>query len=205
MERWFLYLLLLLPFVASAQGFSYDTINVSHDDSRNIYRNRESATLTDYNKSNNTQYVFDKSKLRFGANLGLSLSRNYTYLGIGPQIGYQFNKYFMAGTGIKYYYSKAKLSNYENKDNLLGINLFGYTYPITFITIFVQPELNYISSKLTYKSTGEEITSNGLVPSLIVGAGFRLGYTHFTLNYDLVQRSNSPHPEGFYIGVSAFF
>lgn len=203
MIRWFLYLLLLLPVIASAQGFSYDTIKVAPDDSRNIYTNRKHTTLTDYNE--NTGTVFDKRKLRLGANLGLSLSRNYTHLGVGPLIGYQFNKYFMAGTGIKYFYSRARLSNYEHKDNIFGINLFGYTYPVSFFTIFTQPELNYISSKLTYNSTGEVITSNGFVPSLIVGAGFRLGYTHITLNYDLVQRPNSPHPDGFYLAVSAFF
>lgn len=191
MKKWLVYLLLLLPVFANAQGF------------RDVYTRPESTTLTDNNED--YQKIFDKSKLRFGASLGLSLSRNYTHLGLGPQIGYQFNKYFMAGTGIKYYYSRAELSNYENKDNLLGINIFGYTYPLRFIAIFTQPELNYIWSKLTYKSTGEIITSNGFVPSLIAGAGFRLGYTHITLNYDLVQRADSPHPDGFYIGVSAFF
>lgn len=205
MKRWLIYLLLLLPYVASAQGFSYDTIKVSKNDSRNIYRSSKLSTSTENKKSYDSQFQIDKSKLRFGANLGLSLSRNYTHLGIGPQVGYQFNKHFMAGTGIKYYYSKAKLTNYDHKDNLLGLNLFGYTYPLPFITVFVQPELNYISSRLTYKSSGEVITSNGLVPSLIVGAGFRVGYTHLTLNYDLVQRSNSPHPDGFYLGISAFF
>jgi hypothetical protein len=204
MRSWLIYLLLLLPIIANAQGFSYDTIRVGADDSRNIHSSgREYYRITDHNESK--AELFDKSKLRFGANLGLSLSRNYTHLGLGPQIGYQFNQYFMAGTGIKYYYSRANLSNYENKDNLLGINLFGYTYPVHFITIFTQPELNYIWSKLTYKSTGEVIKSNGFVLSLIVGAGFRLGYTHITLNYDLAQRPNSPHPDGFYLGVSAFF
>ncbi|MDD4776812.1 MAG: hypothetical protein PHV53_00850 [Fermentimonas sp.] len=203
MKKWFLYLLLLTPVFAYAQGFSYDTIKVSADDSRNVHPLREKTIIT--NKHKDSQPVFDRSKLRFGANLGLSLSRNYTHLGLGPQIGYQFNKYFMAGTGIKYYYSRAELSSYESKDNLLGVNLFGYTYPVRFITIFAQPELNYIWSKLTYKSTGEIITSNGFVPSLIVGAGLRLGYTHITLNYDLAQRHNSPHPDGFFVGISAFF
>ncbi len=203
MKRWLIFLLLFLPIIANAQGFSYDTIKVATDDSRNIYTDREYSNLTDYNR--NTTPAFDKNKLRFGANLGLSLSRNYTHLGLGPQVGYQFNKYFMAGTGVKYYYSRARLTDYEHKNNLLGINLFGYTYPVRFITIFTQPELNYIWSKLTYNTTGEVITSNGFVPSLIVGAGLRLGYSHITLNYDLVQRPNSPHPDGFFLGVSAFF
>lgn len=136
--------------------------------------------------------------------MGLSLSKNYTYLGIGPQFGYQFNKYFMSGIGIKYYHWKKNLSNYEIKDNLLGLNIFGYTYPVRFITMFVQPELNYIWTKTTY-NTGDKETNSGLAPSLVVGAGLKLGFTHVTLNYDLIQHTNSPHPDGFYLGVSAFF
>ncbi len=148
--------------------------------------------------------IIDKSKLRFGASLGMSFSRNYTYLGVGPQAGYQFNQYFMAGTGVKYYYSKVRLSDYENRNHLLGLNVFGYAYPVRFFTIFTQPELNYIWTSQTLAS-GDKFTSEGFVPSLIVGAGFRLGYSHITVNYDLIQHSNSPHPEGFYLGVSAFF
>ena len=181
MKKWFMIILVLLPFMVEAQISS-------------------SAIDT----SNNQQYTFDKSKLRFGANLGLSISRNYTHLGIGPQAGYQFNKHFMAGAGLKYYYSKASLSNYEYKNNLFGINIFGYAYPVSFITIFVQPELNYIWSDLTY-NTGEKRSNNGIVSSMVVGAGLRLGYSHITINYDLIQHNNSPHPKGFYLGVSAFF
>lgn len=146
----------------------------------------------------------DMSKLRFGASLGLSLSRNYTYLGMGPQIGYQFNRYFMGGTGLKYYYSKTQLSDYKNINHLFGMNIFGYAYPVSFITVFAQPEVNYIWTDLIYNS-GERYSSSGFVPSVVVGAGLRLGYSHITVNYDLVQHRNSPHPQGFYIGVSAFF
>lgn len=149
--------------------------------------------------------TFDKSKLRFGADLGLSISRNYTRLGLGPQVGYQFNNYFMAGAGIKYYYTKTATTNYDIKNNLLGANLFGYIYPVRFITAFVQPELNYIWSVLTKEADNYEAYSRGFVPSLVVGAGFRLDRSHITLNYDLVQHINSPHPSGFYLGVSAFF
>lgn len=203
MKRWYLYLLLFLPIITNAQGFTYDTIRVASDDSRNIHKSRERTSLINYNKV--SQPTLDRSKLRLGANLGLSLSSNYTHLGLGPQIGYQFNQYFMAGTGINYYYSRTKLSTYESKNNLLGLNFFGYLYPVHFVTIFAQPEINYIWSKLTYSSSEVVNTSNGFVPSLIVGAGFRLGYTHVTLNYDLVQHHDSAHPDGFYLGVSAFF
>ena len=205
MKRWLLFLLLILPTISFAQGFTLDTIRVDSEDSRNIHQNTQiNHSELSLNKDNSSHFILDRTKLRFGANIGLSLSKNYTYLGIGPQIGYQFNKYFMAGTGIKYYHLKRNLSDYEKKNNLFGFNLFGYVYPVRFITLFAQPELNYIWSNITY-NTGEKIINNSFAPSLVMGAGLRLGYTHVTINYDLVQHTNSPHPKGFYLGISAFF
>lgn len=204
MKRWNLFLLFFLPFLGLGKVFALDTNLASNIEISNTYQYKtdqpELSTLND----SSGRFFIDKSKLRIGANMGLSLSKNYTYLGIGPQFGYQFNKYFMSGIGIKYYHWKKNLSNYEINDNLLGLNIFGYTYPVRFITMFVQPELNYIWTKTTY-NTGDKETNSGLAPSLVVGAGLKLGFTHVTLNYDLIQHTNSPHPDGFYLGVSAFF
>jgi hypothetical protein len=205
MKCWYLFLLLLLPAKSLAQGFTLDTIRVSSEDNRNIHRSTQlNQTELSLNKDNSSHFILDRTKLRLGANIGLSLSKNYTYLGIGPQIGYQFSNYFMAGAGIKYYHLKRNLSDYERKNNLLGLNLFGYVYPVKFITLFAQPELNYIWSNITY-NTGEKVTNKGIAPSLVVGTGLKLGYNHITINYDLVKHSNSPHPQGFYLGISAFF
>ncbi|MCE5205556.1 MAG: porin family protein [Porphyromonadaceae bacterium] len=214
MRSLYILFLWLLPLFAGAQVITYDTISVSPDDPRNIHRANKSRNFAEKETSSGIRRgeiekgitpLFDRSKLRFGANLGLSVSSNYTRLGLGPQVGYQFNRYFMAGAGINYYYSKARTSGYTVKDNLLGANLFSYFYPLSFITVFVQPETNYIWSALTSETTDETISHRGLVPSLIVGAGFRLGRSHITLNYDLIQDDYSPHPDGVYLGVSAFF
>lgn len=207
-------LLFLLPSLwAGAQVITYDTIKVAPDDERNIHLNRTGKMKTidtpprkgGVPVSAGETTTFDKSKLRFGANLGLSVSRNYTNLGLGPQIGYQFNDYFMAGAGIKYYYTKVRTSEYVIKNNLLGANLFGYVYPIRFITFFAQPEINLIRSELTSRSTKETEMKRGFVPSFVIGGGFRLGRSHITLNYDLAQHPNSPHPDELYLGISAFF
>ena len=111
----------------------------------------------------------------------------------------------MSGAGLKYYYTKTRNIDYEILYYLLGANLFGYIYPVRFITLFVLPEINYTRSTLTYESGGDALVTKGFVPSLVTGAGLRLGYTHLTINYDLVQHARSPHPTGFYLGVSAFF
>ncbi len=223
MKKIFLLLLFSFPIIAAAQVITYDTIRVSPGDERNIHRNRQQQTVQRQQPArerNNrpilldnqptSGFKFDKRKMRFGANLGLSLSRNYTVLVLGPQVGYQFSNYFMAGAGVKYYYNKVRAyqlnEEYLYKNHLLGTNVFGYAYPASFIAVFAQPEINYLWS--TYRKEGsvdDPRKTNGWVPSMVVGAGLRLGRSHITLNYDLAQQTNSPYPKGVFLGVSAFF
>lgn len=208
MKQWsFIFLFSILPLVITAQEIRYDTIKVSANDERNIHGIGDQHTQQ-YNKAVAEQRsapLFDKNRIRLGANLGLSVSRNFTNIGFGPQVGYQFNNYFMAGAGLKYYYTKANYPDYNIKNNLFGGNIFGYFYPVRFFTLFLQPEINYTRYTITYASGEEPRISKGFAPSVVAGAGLRLGYTHLTINYDLVQHRHSPHPSGFYMGVSAFF
>lgn len=219
MKKILLLLLLVFPILASAQVITYDTIRVSPGDERNIHRaqpqqqtvrrqQRNQPILVDNRAESGT--AFDKSKLRFGANLGLSFSRNYTVFMLGPQVGYQFSNHFMAGAGVKYYYNKIRAYQYNEeylyKNHLLGTNVFGYAYPASFIAIFAQPEINYLWSTYTQETgVGDTRKTNGWVPSMLVGAGLRLGRSHITLNYDLAQHTNSPYPKGVFLGISAFF
>ena len=184
MKKFLFLFLLILPTVAfSQQPFRYDTIRVSNDDTRNIhYKQQQQNRLRQRNQdrqvttqtANKSQ--FDARNLRYGLNLGLNLSNDYTFLRIAPQLGYQFNKYVMAGAGVSYYYSKRKYyySNESRNNNSLGANLFGYLYPTSFLAISVQPEVNYIwnsyreGSAVTYKK-------DVLVPSVVIGAGLRFG------------------------------
>jgi hypothetical protein len=203
-------------FIQAQNNFRLDTVRVDKNDSRNIHAYKNKGITSDAPEKSNKEITnsneikgFDKTKLRFGANLGLSLSKNYTFLGLGPQIGYSFSNYFMAGAGIKYYYTKTRAYDYGDsylyKNNLLGANIFGYLYPIKFITVFAQPELNYLWTSVENETTNEVSKDSGIVPSIVVGAGFRLGFTHITFNYDLIHEVNSPYPEGIFLGVSAFF
>src|SRR5690554_4942990 len=125
--------LFFFTLVAEAQVIRHDTIRVSADDERNIYRaggqfhrsEAEPLRVTDKQRNDDDRPLFDRKKLRFGADLGLSLSSNYTRLGIGPQVGYQLNQYLLTGAGVKYYYTRTNTSYYEIRNNLLGANLFG--------------------------------------------------------------------------------
>ena len=216
MKKYTLLLVLcLIPvFLPAQNSYRLDTIKVDRNDSRNIHRGQDNSPVytndvkPKLNQEEQPQLFggrFDKSKLRFGANLGLSLSRNYTVFGLGPQVGYQFTDHFMAGAGVKYYYTKVRTYDYDIKSNLFGLNTFGYYYPLRFLAFFVQPEMNYIWSTLSYESGVPDTKESGFVPSLVVGGGLRLGRSHITLNYDLAKNPRSPYPNGFFLGVSAFF
>lgn len=208
--------LCFLPMLAWTQVITYDTIRVSPDDERNIHANEKrnvynspTATRQPIRVAKNATSGFDKSKLRIGANLDLSFSHNYTLFSFGPQVGYQFNKYLMGGTGVKYYYNKVRAYQYNHeylyKNNLVGANLFGYFYPVNFITVFAQPEINYLWSKYTNLNSDETEKTSGFVPSVLIGAGLRLGRSHITMNYDLARHTNSPYPDRVFLGVSIFF
>lgn len=207
---------LIVTLSLSAQEYSYrlDTIKVDKNDSRNIHRYQNSGyslqkrDATEKPIEENPAF-FDIRKMRLGANLGLSLSKNYTYLNVGPQVGYEFSKYFMAGVGVRYYYTKTRAYTYQNeylfRNNLLGANVFGYCYPVSFIVLFAQPEINYLWASEQDVSTGKKEYDQGWVPSLIVGGGLRLGSVHITLNYDLANHPRSPYPKDVFLGLSAFF
>ena len=198
--------------VFSQQPFRYDTIHVSKDDTRNIHQGQLQTQTQNQQRrristpSSTAKTGFDARNMRYGLNLGLNLTNDYTLFRIAPQLGYQFNKYVMAGAGVSYYYSKRKYyySNESRHNNSLGANLFGYLYPTSFLALSVQPEVNYIwnsyreGSAVTYKK-------DVLVPSVIIGAGLRLGSAHAMLYYDLVQDIDSPYTSGIFYGVSIYF
>ncbi|HBG39872.1 MAG TPA: hypothetical protein DDW85_00490 [Porphyromonadaceae bacterium] len=203
--------LLIAPFSLAAQVITYDTIRVAADDERNIHlrKDRIATANRPEEPAPDDESEEPRGNLRIGATLGLSFSRNYSVFNIGPQVGYQFNHYFMAGAGMKYYYMKTRGYSYQSsylyKNHLIGANIFGYVYPVRFFTLFAQPEINYLWAGYTDEATGERSRSQGWVPSLVVGGGLRVGSSHITLNYDLIQHVNSPYPSGFFVGISAFF
>ena len=201
----------------SQESFRYDTIRVSKEDTRNIhhYRERQGQGLAKQNQQRRRQSTqpsvstgFDARKLRYGLNLGLNFSNSYSLFRLAPQVGYQFNQYFMTGVGVSYYHSKRKYyysdGQVTHSNNSLGANAFAYLYPVRFIAFSMQPEVNYIwrSSK---DSQGEFNKRDVLVPSVIVGAGLRMGNAHAMIYYDLVQDVNTPYSSGIFYGVSVYF
>jgi hypothetical protein len=231
MKKIYFILFLLLPLLAQAQAFRLDTIRVASEDSRNIHRGQpqiieqrteQNAAVPNSQPQSNVDnrqtednwrseltplpFNFDRTKLRFGANLGLSMSGNYTVFGIGPQIGYQFSDFLMTGAGVKYHHIRTNTDSYKVRSNLLGANVFSYIYPIPFVTLFVQPEINRIWRNETDKVTSERTSIGGTIPVFLIGAGLHLGRSsHITVNYDLVRHIHSPYPDTIFLGIAAFF
>ena len=154
---------------------------------------------------------FDKSKLFFGGTFGLSFSNAYTLVNVSPQIGYRFNDYLAAGTGVNFIYSSDKyFDNFGNDAfrynyGVTGLNIFGRVYPIREAFVQLQPELNYTWGNVKYynPSSTQKLDAK-IVPSLLGGAGGAIpmggnGAFIIMVQYDLLQQNRSPY------GNRAFF
>lgn len=151
---------------------------------------------------------FQKDRLFVGGNFGLTFG-NYTLINVSPQIGYRFNRYFAAGTGLNFQYVSLKREDYngdayyKSSQGVTGLNIFGRVYPIQYFMLQVQPEMNYIFGKEKYFQTSyqnaQEYNLNAeIVPSLLLGGGLVLpsggrGAFIASLFYDVLQKDNSPY------------
>ncbi len=147
---------------------------------------------------------FDKSRLFFGGNFGLSFG-NYTLVNLTPQVGYQLNQYLAVGTGINFIYSQYKTeyntgATYSRQDQgYVGLNIFGRVYPIRQVFFQVQPEANYSWGELKYYDPDQEYKlPKEIVPTVLIGLGGaiptgRSGAMIIMLQYDVVQNIRSPY------------
>jgi hypothetical protein len=150
------------------------------------------------------QKGFDKNKLFFGGNFGLSFG-NYTMINVTPQVGYRFNKTFAAGTGLSFQYTSYKTryenSAYDYKETygVAGLNIFGRLYPIDFAFLQLQPEFNYVWGNLKFYDgvTPEQTLDSKFVPSILAGAGAGIpagrGAFIVMAQYDLLQQDRNPY------------
>jgi len=154
---------------------------------------------------------FDKSKLFFGGNFGLSFSSYSTLINVSPQIGYRFNRYFAAGGGPNFIYYSQKYVDFSGNDlyrqnmGYAGLNIFGRVYPIEEVFIQLQPEANYNWGKQkSYTGAPDYKLDGKIVPSMLAGAGGAIpaggrGAFIVMVPYDLLQQARSPY------GNRAFF
>jgi hypothetical protein len=161
---------------------------------------------------------FDKNKLFFGGTFGASFG-SYTFVNVSPQVGYRFNRFFAAGTGINFIYSSSKYDygnaalNYKNEYGVVGLNIFGRAYPVEFLLVQVQPEMNYTWGKVKfYDGTPDQKLDAKFVPSLLLGAGASIplgsggrGAMTVMLQYDAIQDPRSPYGTNPFLSIGFNF
>lgn len=184
---------------------SYSQIYV--DNQGNVYDQRKNATSnsrqTVRNTSSQSRSSFDMSKLSIGGNFSLQFG-DYTVIGISPQVGYDFSKYFTAGAGLGYTYYKDKFYGGKWNSSYLSFDVFGRFYPIEYIVLGVQPEISRMWQNLEYND-GTKYNESKFVPSFLVGGGVRLGGMVAMIQYDVVQDKNSPYGDNLFYSIGYTF
>ncbi|HVG14715.1 MAG TPA: hypothetical protein VM935_07135, partial [Chitinophagaceae bacterium] len=148
---------------------------------------------------------FQKENLFVGGNFGLTFG-NFTLINVSPQIGYRFNRYLAAGTGLNLQYISIKEKYTDGSlysktsQGVTGLNVFGRVYPIRQFMLQVQPEANYVFGKQIFYDSDprQEYNLNSeIVPSLLMGGGLVLpsgrGAFIASVFYDVLQKENSPY------------
>jgi len=159
---------------------------------------------------------FDKEKLFFGGTFGASFG-NYTFVNVSPQVGYRFNRFFAAGTGINFIYSSAKYDygnpslDFRDEYGVVGLNIFGRVYPIELILLQAQPEINYTWGKQKYYDSRPDFKLEPkFVPCLLVGGGAAIpmggkGAMTIMLQYDVIQDVRSPYGTNPFLSIGFSF
>lgn len=141
---------------------------------------------------------FDRSKLFGGGNFGLGFGSSNTFINISPQLGYRFTDHVAAGAGVNFIYNKVNFGGIEDRQGYAGLNVFGRLYPLKYIILHAQPELNYSWGKFTDASNQTFKFPGKFIPSMLVGGGANIptgGNGAFTIMYlyDLVDDARSPY------------
>ena len=161
---------------------------------------------------------FDKNKLFFGGTFGAGFGSSSTFVNVSPQVGYRFNRYFAAGTGINFIFSSYKYDYYvppfKDEYGVAGLNIFGRLYPVNFLLVQAQPELNYTWGKRKFSdgSIEDQRLDPKFVPSLLVGAGAAIplggnGRSAMTVmyQYDVIQDPRSPYGSNAFLSIGFNF
>lgn len=158
---------------------------------------------------------FKKERLFTGGGLQLSFSNNTFIVGASPVLGYSINKWLDAGISFNFtYYSNRHVVYYNPntgfyftsddklRQTLLGPGAFVRAYPVKFIFVQAQSEMNFISEKLIYADGTPNKKDHFEVPSLLLGAGYCSGregigdlFYYISVSIDVLKNKNSPYVE----------
>jgi hypothetical protein len=153
-----------------------------------------------------------------GGSLSLSFGQQGSgfFIGTNPYFGYTLKKWIDMAAVLNFQYSNTKLdpntvsalfTGYKTNSTLVGLGLMTRIYPIDYVFLQLQPEVNYIHRKETPLSlpfigqlvSGPSVTKNITQPSFLIGAGYKRGFTrgrsfaYISILLDAINSKNSPY------------
>lgn len=174
------------------------------------------SSFAQYKRSEETPNKgFKKERLFTGGSVIVSFSNYTTVLGANPMIGYSLTKWLDAGLLFNYTYSSNKHVTYYDvstgyyytsddklKQSTFGPGAFFRAYPLNFLFVQGQAELNRTSLKFTPANGGPIVKDNVTAPSLLIGAGYCSGregpgslFYYVSIMADVLKDKNSPYIE----------
>jgi len=172
-----------------------------------------------------TEFVFDSpitgvgglTKITSG-NVDLTASNSFAGGMLITGGGVRFRNDFAAGTGINFIYSSTKYDYYvppfKDEYGVAGLSIFGRLYPVRFLLVQAQPELNYTWGKRKFSDGNieDQKLDPKFVPSLLVGAGAAIplggnGRSAMTVmyQYDVIQDPRSPYGSNAFLSIGFNF
>jgi len=156
---------------------------------------------------------FKKENLFTGGGLQLSFANSTFVGGLSPVFGYSINKWIDAGIVVNFTYASDNhvvyvdnVGNYYYTDDRLRQTIFGpgafvKFYPLKFLFLQAQGEMNYLTEKL-YPVGSSVQKEKHTVPGLLAGVGYAGGregvgsfFYQISLSFDVLRRPHSPYVE----------
>ncbi len=156
---------------------------------------------------------FDPQKVVIGGGLRFGMASGQLLLGASPMVGYRVAPNFMAGVILGYQYYRVKDSRsvmntttgryetYPSVDHLFSPGLWARYNLFNSFFVHAQFEYHLASSRWTEParlaggSGVEKVKASYTIPTLLIGAGYRLPVSdrigiYFGLSYDVLQHSS---------------
>ncbi len=169
----------------NGRGYRFETVRGN----TSVSTASSSTGKTTTSVSSSSSRGFSSGRIVLGGSLGMSFG-DYTNINVSPQIGYMVSNYLTLGGGVSYNYYGQKNADYTR--NYLGANLYARAYPIQYITLFAQPEVQRSWGKSGGVNDAEDVFA-----CLLLGAGLVIptGNNAVTISfyYDVLQHRSSPY------------
>lgn len=165
-----------------------------------------------YNDNSSTEPKgFQKENVFLGGSVSLGFGSGSFGVGANPEIGYSVAQWLDAGVALNINYNSQKIyaadgSGIQTQGKISSFNygagVFGRIYPVNFLFVQLQPEVNWI--KYSQKDNFSGLKSNTTVsaPSLIAGIGYSQrvvtqGSYFLMIGLDVLNDTNSPYQDGY--------